>query len=206
MSVLTPSTHHHPTSSVKTWTVDAFRQLPEGPPFYELEDGKLIEMAQPTILHQMLLAYLMRIIGNYLAEKPLGQLFLEVEVQLLDSIIYVPDFCYVANDNDGLFIGKRALEGSPDLVVEILSPSTRNRDRSKKFRVYEAQGIQHYWIVDPYDKLIWVYENSALGFLTKHIIEPGEAFSPAIFPGLSIDLTSVWGELNEEKKEIESNE
>ncbi len=119
------------------WTQDDFRRLPEGPPFYELEDGELIEMARPRGRHQKIIAKLLIALSPHIEQKKLGDLWPEVEVDLTPTITYVPDLCFLATENLHQFEDDIAIDGPPDLVVEVFPTLTAARDKSTKLKAYQ---------------------------------------------------------------------
>jgi len=131
-------------------TVADYRKLPEGGK-YQLIDGEIIEMPSPTLKHQQIAMSLARQMGNIAFEKQNGTvLFAPMDVFLEDDNTYQPDILFVLNEHadrlkqDGIY-------GAPDLIVEILSPSTGYYDLKKKFQVYERFGVREYFIIDPED-------------------------------------------------------
>lgn len=80
-------------------------------------------------------------------------LFAPMDLILPDESIIQPDVIWIAEDNDRIHRDKR-LHGVPDLVVEVLSPSTRAHDKIDKFRLYEKAGISEYWMVDPIGQFV----------------------------------------------------
>jgi Uma2 family endonuclease len=89
-------------------------------------------------------------------------------------------------------ISPRGVEGPPDLVVEVLSPSTRKRDLGIKMRRYAAAGIPHYWIVDPETKALEPMRLGAHGYTPEGSYRPGSIFRPELFPGLEIPIHALW--------------
>jgi Uma2 family endonuclease len=84
------------------------------------------------------------------------------------------------------------VKGAPDLVVEILSPSTGYYDLKKKFKTYERHGVREYWIVDPESKSISVYENQGAKFvLTQEVEEKGKVTSK-ILSGFELEVETIW--------------
>ena len=81
----------------------------------------------------------------------------DVDVHFSDGTLFKPDLVVVLKSNEKILAGRKAIYGAPDLVVEILSKSTKKRDVTIKKDTYEAQGVREYWIVDPFSKSISVY-------------------------------------------------
>jgi Uma2 family endonuclease len=111
----------------------------------ELIEGEIVEMAAPTVFHQVILvslAVFFRILGRGTV------LVAPIEVVLDSRNTFQPDVLWIAPDSTCQILEKRVV-GAPDLIVEILSPSTARNDKQKKFRVYQRNGVREYWIIDP---------------------------------------------------------
>ena len=130
---------------------------------YELYDGVPEAMSSPTEAHQLVLGELYRQIANFLVGKPCKAYIAPFDVRLFDAAgdrpedsLYVlqPDLMVVC-DHDK--VDRRGVRGAPDLVIEILSPSTQANDRLRKFRLYERASVREYWIVDPERRTVQVY-------------------------------------------------
>lgn len=102
-----------------------------------------------------------------------------------------PDLVYLSQARLGL-ISSRGIEGPPDLVVEILSPSTRAVDREVKWRRYAQAGVLNYWIVDPRTRSLEAYRLGNGDFVALTEARPGETFQPELFPGLVIPIDDLW--------------
>jgi Uma2 family endonuclease len=124
------------------------RALPEGT-LAQLIDGGLIMSPSPTVLHQHIVSSIGRLLGNFVAERDLGiVLVAPIDVELSESQSFQPDVVFVARERMGI-LGTQKIGGAPDLVVEVLSPSTGYYDLTAKREVYERAGVVEYWIVDP---------------------------------------------------------
>jgi Uma2 family endonuclease len=187
----------------RRWTQAEYRRLPEGPPYYELEDGQLIEMIRPRGRHQRLILRLGAIVEAYLQQQPIGEIWPEVAVFLTPRHVYVPDLSFLLTENLGRFADDVAIEGPPDLVVEVLSPSTASRDKAQKLRVYHAAGVPWYWLVEMESLLLTEYRHTPDGYLVSQIVPPDDVFSPALFPGLGFRLIDLVGAANVEEESHE---
>ncbi len=121
---------------------------------FELIDGEVIEMPTPLIIHQRFCGRIMRLVNSLI---PNGEVLISpLEVYLDEYNIPHPDIVWVAA-NSICKIEESRLIGAPDLVVEILSPSTAKRDKTAKFSLYEKHGTREYWLVDAdYDQVeVW---------------------------------------------------
>ncbi|GIK54626.1 MAG: Uma2 family endonuclease [Chloroflexi bacterium] len=194
-----------PKQKEKVWTQAEFRQLPEGPPFFELEEGVLLEMARPRGRHQKIIARLLLGLVPFIEKNKLGEIWPEVEVDVTPVHTYVPDVTYLATEHLGRFANDIAIQGPPDLVVEVLSPSTAARDKSRKFNTYHKAGVPWYWLIDE-ELLITECKNTPEGYLITQIIAPPDPFSPQLFPGLTINLAELMGELEAIQAEEDPHE
>ena len=122
-------------------------------PTYELINGEEVMQAQPSTNHACIAMNLSRIISTYLRGKRC-KVFAEMMVYFDKDNHYIPDLIIVCNQDK---IKTTRIEGSPDLVVEILSPSTGKRDVGIKKETYERFGVREYWIVNPKEKSIEAY-------------------------------------------------
>jgi len=116
----------------------------------ELIDGKIHYMSAPTKTHQTLLGRLSNRFGNYLHGKSCDYYFAPFDVRIdldlgKDSVVQ-PDLVVVCDDEK---LTEKGLDGSPDLVIEILSKSTARRDRIIKYNKYLEASVKEYWIIDP---------------------------------------------------------
>src|SRR4051812_16156417 len=115
---------------------------------YEVIDGELYVTPAPAWRHQRALNRLNLPIGTYVYSHGLGEVVTAPTGVVLGIGTGVqPDLLYISRERLHL-ISERGVEGAPDLVVEVLSPSTQARDRGIKMRRYAASGVPHYWLVD----------------------------------------------------------
>ncbi len=200
-----PRTPQQPRRNV-TW--EEYLALPEGPPYYEFEDGELIMMTRPHGRHQKILMRLVGVLDTHIVADGLGSIWMEIVVQFPHHARgYIPDLVYLVSEHlDRFWERDGRIHGTPDLVVEILSPSTRRRDRTQKMQVYQQAGVPWYWLVEQDDLTIEEFELTARGYLANQLIPPGVPFQPTLFPGLTIDLAALMGETVTDLDAVESEE
>lgn len=133
--------------------------------YVELLRGKLSRMAAPTSNHQRLAGRMNTLWDNFLENSPCKVFIAPFDVRLLDHkkstadkdiyTVVQPDVCVIC---DKLKIDSKGCVGSPDLIVEILSPSTKKKDIEDKFELYEYNGVKEYWIVSVEDETILIFD------------------------------------------------
>ena len=127
-------------------------------PSYEIIGGEKFMSPVATLTHSDIIGRLYLFIANYLMENKSGYVYTDnVDVHFSDGSLYKPDLCVVLKSNEKILAGRKAIYGAPDMVVEVLSKSTRKNDLTIKKDVYEAQGVKEYWIIDPRAKSVLVY-------------------------------------------------
>ena len=175
----------------RVYTYDDYRQLPEGAP-YQLIGGELVLTPAPTSYHQIISGRLEFKMMDHVTADNLGiVLYAPIDVYLEKTETYQPDIVFVTQERLGI-IKPEKIEGAPDLVVEILSPSTAYYDLRKKYRSYEKHGVREYWIVDPEEKSIQVFTLDKGKFkLDQEAAQEGSVCSRVI-AGLTIDVADVF--------------
>lgn len=176
---------------------------------YEILDGDVVVTPSPLIRHQDVSQNLFLILRAHVSKHRLGRVYYApVDVILHRNTVVVPDLVFVTTPRASI-VTERAVEGPPDLLVEVLSPSTARRDRGIKARLYARFGVPHYWMVDPRAQTLTMYEargtTSARGAAGAQrpnrpalTFDPGRTFTgrakatSSLFPSLVIDLGKVW--------------
>jgi Uma2 family endonuclease len=181
------------TIDAQRMTFEEFQALPEGPPYYEYEEGELILVASPTPEHQDIIGVLWNVLRQFVRQRQMGRVVMEVDVYLPDGRGYIPDLAYLSTERMHLLNPPdRKIHGAPDLVVEVTS-SAPARDRVHKFRVYHGNGVPWYWIVDSNTLAIEEYQATPQCYLRTASVAQGEEFRPQLFPDLAINLETLLG-------------
>ena len=139
------------------FTYEEYLTFPEDGKRHELIAGDHYVTPAPLTKHQRIVAALHRIIGPFVHECALGTvLCAPVDVLLSQVDVVQPDFLFISTARSSI-ITERHIQGAPDLVVEILSDSTRNNDEGIKHTLYERAQVQEYWIIDPRSETVKVF-------------------------------------------------
>jgi Uma2 family endonuclease len=169
---------------------DDLADMPDDGLIREIFDGELFVTPSPAPIHQRVSKRLARQLETYFEGCGLGEVFMApLDTILGPHDVAEPDLLVVT---DPTLITKRAIEGAPALVVEVLSPTTANRDRTVKARRYAAAGIAHYWIVDIESKRIECHKLEGTDYALAFIGEADEPLMYPHWPGLTIDLAALW--------------
>jgi Uma2 family endonuclease len=180
-----------PVSKVRL-TREDYEALPEGPPYYELINGELVEMTRPVRIHYQLFRVLFRLWDQHLLNGPGGELALEPNLYLPGiEDVYHPDLAYVAPQRR---ISKaKGIFGVPDVVCEILSPTTEQLDRRTKLEEYRRAGVPHLWLMSP-ERPVTVEEyvlGEDGGYRVEAMLAAPAEWEPAAFPGWRIPLADM---------------
>jgi Uma2 family endonuclease len=171
-------------------TMDEFLALPETMLRRELIYGEIVEaMAAPELDHQDIVLNL-AVLLRRIEKTHGGKAYISpVDVRLAKDVMVQPDALWVAPDGICKPEGRKRLVGAPDLMVEVLSLSTAYDDRKRKFELYESVGVREYWLVDPRDRLIEVWQLKDGRFERLGIYGVSDSFLSALVG--SVDARAV---------------
>ena len=161
---------------------------------YELLHGELVMAPAPREIHQYFLINLIIAIGAFVKKHKLGKVYsAPFDVVLSDENVVQPDLLFVSTARQHI-ITPDNIQGAPDLVVEILSPSTAERDRIVKSDLYAQHGVHEYWIVDPDARTITVFLLNEGEFEEVDTYSERETLTSPILAGFSIALDEIFGD------------
>ena len=175
------------------YRVRDYMSIPDGDERrYELIDGELMLAPAPVPTHQMVVLELATILKEFVERHRLGRVFISpIDVVLSEHDVLQPDILFISTERLHI-VGERNLQGAPDLVIEVLSPSTTNRDRVLKSSRYLRFGVPEYWIVDPVEWTIEVMRAGQTEFDTLRVYTEGTFAESPTFPGLLIDVSRIF--------------
>jgi Uma2 family endonuclease len=162
----------------------------------ELINGKIFKMAPaPSTNHQIVAANILYELKHFLKSRPCVVFIAPFDVRLskivnkkqVDSVVQ-PDICIIC---DSTKIDEKGCNGAPDMIVEILSPSTAQRDLELKYALYEENGVREYWIVQPNDQTVSVFDLKENKFQLRGIYHRQRIVRVETI-GLDIDLNEVF--------------
>jgi Uma2 family endonuclease len=182
-----------PTSTVPgRLSVADYRALPDDGKRYELLDGVLEEVASPHVRHQRIVGRLHILLFRSLQERGLGEVLLAPCDAVLDEHTALqPDLLFVRAERAGV-VEREYVRGAPDLVVEVLSESTRRKDVVRKARLYARAGVPWYWIVDPEVGRVEFLRREGGGYELAGSAERPAHAEPPGFPGVRLPLDELF--------------
>lgn len=177
----------------KILTYEDYVQLtPPDSSGYQLIQGELVTMTSPNTKHQRIIRLFTKHLEKYLDKNPIGELFLApMDVVFQDGEIYQPDIFFISNEKKQI-IEEAKINGTPDFVIEVLSPSNAYYDLVVKKKVYEKCGVKEYWIVDPMQETLNLFVLVNNKFQEKIQIEKQGKIPSDLWVDLELDLGSVF--------------
>jgi Uma2 family endonuclease len=157
-------------------------------PRCELLYGRFVLMTSPVLRHQEVLIRLARLLLDF-ADRNRGRAIVApMDVRLADHSVVQPDLIYVSAERSSVLHDR--IRGAPDLLVEVLSPSTARRDLGEKLRLYAESDIREYWVVDPVGGTFEFLVNDDGAFRLR--LAESEIYRSEAVPGLELDLEAFW--------------
>jgi len=178
------------------FTYEDYKSLPESETKrYELLEGDLVLVPSPTEYHQRISGNLEFILRQFIRERDLGQVYhAPLDVVLGEGEereVVQPDIFFISKERSKI-ITEEEIRGAPDLVVEITSPGTEERDRGYKRTLYACHGVKEYWIVDPETKTVEVLVLGKRGFEKAAAYGEADRLRSPLLAGLEIKLEEVF--------------
>lgn len=180
-----------PVVEVK-YTYQDLLSTPDDGKRYELFDGDLVVSPAPSTWHQNSVSNLFLIVGGFVDKMKLGKVFTApCDVYFREEVIVEPDFLFVSNES--LFkIKDEYIEGAPDLVVEVVSPTSTVRDNGYKLKLYAEEGVKEYWLPDYGKRILQVYGLTPQGFKLVGEFRGDDEVNSPLFPKLSFRVSELW--------------
>jgi Uma2 family endonuclease len=175
-------------------TYEDYLLIPEDGQRHEILDGEHYVTPSPFLRHQRISIRLSSWLFNFVDQHGLGEVFAApADVVLSPYDIVQPDIFFISNERARIATEKN-VQGAPDLVIEILSKSTRRRDEGIKLERYERLGAGEYWMFDPDRRGTKVYrrDGDRLRLVAELSADAGDVLTTPLLPGLEISLSEVF--------------
>ncbi len=173
------------------FTYEDYALLPEDRR-YEVIDGELFLTPAPTLFHQVVSERIGHLLREFLHRTESGIMFYApCDVVLSPHDVVQPDILVVSTERKSI-LTENYVAGAPDLVVEVLSPSSADRDRIAKAKRYATFGVREMWLVDPEAKTIEVLVNSPDGFRREAFYGEADTVRSAVLPGLEFRVAPIF--------------
>ena len=175
-------------------TYDDFVMFPDDGLRHELIDGEHYVTPSPNSKHQDIVLKLGARILHWTERSGAGRVFIApFDVVFSKFDVVEPDVLYMSNARASEILTDANVQGVPELVVEIGSPSTRRRDETVKRGLYERAGVSEYWVVDPELDVIRVYRRGGKRFARPiELTIDGDVLTTALLPGFALPLAEIF--------------
>jgi Uma2 family endonuclease len=177
------------------WTISDLEGLPENGNRYEIIDGELFVTRAPHLNHQDAAGLLYAALLNWSLENNLGKPFFTPGVIFSPEDAVIPDLIWISHERKSRIVDDAGhLTAAPELVVEVLSNSAKDkkRDRETKLKLYSAQGVMEYWIVDREQQAIAIYRRDA-GVLKQALtLFNADQLTSPLLPGFSYAIVGLF--------------
>ncbi len=170
-------------------TYEDYVKIPEDGRRHEIIDGSHIVSPAPRLFHQIVLGRLFTSFQPLLQSGQAQVIFSPLDLHLTEFDIVQPDLVAVARSSEHR-MSEAKIEGPPELVVEVLSPSTRRLDRGAKRALYESTGVLEYWIVDPDEKTLC--QLTLVGGRYEEVLYTSGEVGSTAFPELTVRLAAIF--------------
>jgi len=175
----------------KNWTVDDYVLLGEMNTPCELINGELFMSPAPNPLHQEILSNINDVLKT-IAKKVQGKVYFSpIDLYLDFQNVFQPDLVFLAVNRLSM-VTDRGIEGVPNLIVEVISPSNIFSDRNTKKRAYLEFGVEEYWIVDPGNRTLEIYTPQAGQEVPKFYLAGEGEVKSSVLPDLKFDLKEIF--------------
>ena len=175
-------------------TIAELDSMPDDGNRYEIIEGELFVSCSPNLTHQTVSGNLFRSVDGYLIQKPIGRIWTTPGVIFSDYSGVIPDLVYVSHARRAEIASGERIVGSPDLVIEIVSPGAENerRDRLVKRQLYSKYGVKEYWIVDFQNRTIEVYMLRGQMLQRESLLTEKDELTSSVLPGYRCKVETLF--------------
>ena len=159
---------------------------------YELHDGDLILVPSPKEQHQTITLDLAAEIRQFARRTGIGRAFIApFDIVFSNHDVVQPDVIFVSNERQDI-ITPDNIQGAPDLVIEVLSPSTAHRDRTFKRALYARHGVPEFWLVDTNARTVEILRLEEEGYITVGTYSSGQTLTSPTLTGFSLNIDDLF--------------
>lgn len=160
---------------------------------YELINGTIMRRSSPSLPHQRVAKRLDRAFGNFLDKHPIGEHYpAPTDVFFDNENGFVPDFSFISKERSFLLDNDKYIAGPPDIIIEIISPSTVKRDRVEKKNICEKFAVKEYWLIDPANKSLEIFSIKENKYELKAFLETHDKLSSDLLPEFEMELKDLF--------------
>jgi len=176
-------------------TVADLDACPEDGNRYELIEGELFVSRAPRLPHQLVLQHLQGAFFNYLESNPIGLIVPGAGAVFSEYDAVIPDLVFVRKERWDNIVADERFVGAPDLVIEVLSPGTENRQRDLlvKRQLYAKYGVEEYWVVDVENQSILIHRLVGQTLEELVVLKDDDSVTSPILPGFQLRVSSIFG-------------
>ncbi len=179
------------------WTIQDIEALPENEGVrYEIVDGELFVTRSPHHKHQQVAGRIFAVLDNWSLNHGSGEASIMPGLIFSDCDNVIPDVIWISNERLAHIQDEAGhFQGSPELIVEVLSPGKPNedRDRRAKLKLYSIKGVQEYWIVDRIERRIEVYRRDQAQLALVETLLAGDTLTSPLLPGFTCAIARFFG-------------
>ena len=170
---------------------DDYCLLPNNGKRHEIIDGELLVTPSPCRAHQYVVTQLSYYLVEHVKREGGGQVYVApFDVVFSFHDVVEPDILYVAKERASV-VTEMNVQGAPDLVVEVLSETTAEIDRTTKLKLYARNGVQEYWLIDPEACTAEVYRRKGRGLARVASLQASDMLTTPLLPGFSVCLRKL---------------
>lgn len=183
---------NHSIASARSWTyAELVAELPESNQPMELWDGKLLIWPTPSFAHQQVVFRFHDELKRHVRSNTLGKtISAPMDMVLAPSRAVQPDVMFISSAK--LSLVNDRLMGAADLVAEVISPTSRQRDRIEKRNLYEQHGVQEYWLIDPEAQTVEVLHLEKGAYSLVGRSRPGEVAQSRLLAGFTVPVAALF--------------
>lgn len=194
------------TTKKKRFTYRDYLNLPDDGQRYEIIHGDLVMTPAPVPLHQMVSGNIFNLLSTHVKTNQLGfVLYAPCDVVLDELNVVQPDILFITRERAEI-ITEKNIQGAPDLIIEIISPTTAYYDLVSKKDVYQQFGVKEYWLVDPIRRSVQVLVLTDGKWVADQEVIGDGSVASRLLPEFCISLSAIFPQLSESSRNASNEE